>query len=51
LRTPITRIGQILPHRAGIRILTRDGRYAPLARGGFEHFPRPGRSTRSLIEP
>ena len=43
LRTPITRIGQILPRRAGIRILTREGRYAALPRGGFEHFPGRGR--------
>jgi thiamine-monophosphate kinase len=51
LRTPISRIGQILPPRAGVRILTREGRYAPLPRGGFEHFPRRGGSTRSRIEP
>ena len=51
LRTPITRIGQILARRDGIRILTREGRYAPLPRGGFEHFPRRPRPARSRIGP
>jgi thiamine-monophosphate kinase len=38
LRLPVTRIGQILPRRAGIRLLGRDGRYRPLPRPQFTHF-------------
>ncbi len=38
LRLPVARIGEILPRRDGIRVLTRDGRYRPLPRGGFDHF-------------
>jgi thiamine-monophosphate kinase len=39
LRLPITRIGQMVPRRHGIRVLTPDGRYRPLAEWrGFEHF-------------
>jgi len=44
LRQPIIRIGTLRPAREGIRLLTREGRYAPLPRGAFEHFPRRGRS-------
>ncbi|MFQ5876531.1 MAG: thiamine-phosphate kinase [Acidobacteriota bacterium] len=40
LGVPMSRIGQILPARHGIRVLRTDGRYAALPRGGFEHFPR-----------
>ena len=40
IRLPMTRIGQVLPRRQGIRILTRDGRYRDLPPRGFEHFPR-----------
>ena len=41
IRLPISRIGRLVPARQGIRVLTRDGRYRPLAEwGGFEHFPR-----------
>jgi thiamine-monophosphate kinase len=41
LRLPITRLGQVLPRPAGVRLLTRDGRFVPFGsiRGGFEHFP------------
>ena len=39
LRLPISRIGQILPRRAGITIRDRAGLYKPLPSGGFEHFP------------
>jgi thiamine-monophosphate kinase len=42
LRQPIVRIGTLRPAREGIRLLTREGRYAPLPRGAFEHFPRRG---------
>ena len=38
LRLPVARIGEILPRRDGIRVLTREGRYRPLPRGGFDHF-------------
>jgi thiamine-monophosphate kinase len=38
LRLAVTRIGQILPRRAGIRLLGRDGRYQPLPRPQFTHF-------------
>jgi thiamine-monophosphate kinase len=38
LRLPVTRIGQILPRRSGIRILGRDGRYRHLPRPAFTHF-------------
>lgn len=38
LRLPVTRIGEILPRRDGVRLLTGEGRYRPLPRGGFEHF-------------
>ncbi len=38
LRLPVARIGEVLPRRAGIRLLTRDGRYRSMRRGGFEHF-------------
>jgi thiamine-monophosphate kinase len=43
LGQPIVRIGTLRPPREGIRLLTRDGRYAPLPRGAFEHFPTRGR--------
>jgi len=42
LRQPIVRIGTLRPAREGIRLLTREGRYAPLPRGAFEHFPPRG---------
>jgi thiamine-monophosphate kinase len=37
----VSRIGQIVPKRSGVLILTRRGRYLPLEdlRGGFRHFP------------
>jgi thiamine-monophosphate kinase len=38
LRLQLTRIGQILPRRGGIRLLGRDGRYRPLPPPGFTHF-------------
>ncbi|HYV84980.1 MAG TPA: thiamine-phosphate kinase [Patescibacteria group bacterium] len=38
LRLPVARIGQILPRRAGIRLLGRDGRYRTLPRPQFTHF-------------
>jgi thiamine-monophosphate kinase len=38
LRLPITRIGQVLGERHGIRILTRDGRYRSFEPRGFRHF-------------
>jgi thiamine-monophosphate kinase len=40
LSLPIVRIGTLHPARDGIRLLTREGRYARLPRGAFEHFPR-----------
>ncbi len=40
LRLPVSRIGQVLPRRQGIRLLTRDGRYRRLEPAGFEHFAR-----------
>jgi thiamine-monophosphate kinase len=40
LRLPVTRIGQVLPRRQGIRLLTRDGRYRRLEPAGFAHFAR-----------
>jgi thiamine-monophosphate kinase len=41
IRLPVSRIGQLVRPRQGIRVLTRDGRYRPIAEwGGFEHFPR-----------
>lgn len=47
LRLPVTRIGQIRPRREGVSFLGRDGRYRPLPRGGFEHFPaRPSAAPR-----
>jgi thiamine-monophosphate kinase len=42
LRLPIARIGQVLPRRSGIRLLSLDGRYRPMPSSGFEHFPRAG---------
>src|SRR5437762_13278198 len=38
---PVSRIGQIVPKRSGVRILTRAGRYVPMEelRGRFRHFP------------
>ena len=41
IRLPVARIGQILPRRRGVRLLTRSGRYVPFAalEGGFRHFP------------
>ncbi len=38
---PVSRIGQIVPKRSGVLILTRRGRYVPFEelRGGFRHFP------------
>ena len=38
LRLPVARIGQILPRRAGIRLLGRDGRYRALPHPAFTHF-------------
>jgi thiamine-monophosphate kinase len=37
----VSRIGQIVPRRSGVRILTRKGRYVPFEelRGRFRHFP------------
>jgi len=40
LGQPVVRIGTLRPAREGIRLLTREGRYVPLPRGAFEHFPR-----------
>jgi thiamine-monophosphate kinase len=40
LRLPISRIGQILPPRAGIRTVDGEGRYRSLPAGGFRHFRR-----------
>ncbi len=40
LRLPMTRIGQILPRRFGVRVLDGAGRYRPLPPAGFVHFPR-----------
>jgi thiamine-monophosphate kinase len=40
LRLPISRIGQMLPRRQGIRTVDAAGRYRPLPPGGFEHFRR-----------
>lgn len=40
LRLPMTRIGEIVTRRQGIRVLGRDGRYRPLPAAGYEHFPR-----------
>jgi thiamine-monophosphate kinase len=40
IRLPICRIGEIVPRSRGVRILGTDGRYRPLARMGYEHFPR-----------
>jgi thiamine-monophosphate kinase len=42
LRRPIVRIGTLRAAREGIRLLTREGRYALLPRGAFDHFPRRG---------
>jgi len=39
LELPMTRIGEIVPSRLGVRVLTREGRYRPLPAGGFRHFP------------
>ena len=41
LRLPMSRIGQIVPRRQGVRLLTRAGRYVPFEelRGGYRHFP------------
>ena len=41
IRLPMSRIGQIVPRRRGVRLLTRSGRYVPFAdlAGGFRHFP------------
>jgi len=41
IRLPMSRIGQIVPRRRGVRLLTRSGQYVPFAalRGGFRHFP------------
>jgi thiamine-monophosphate kinase len=41
IRLPMSRIGQIVPARRGVRILTGSGRYLPFEdlRGGFRHFP------------
>jgi thiamine-monophosphate kinase len=41
LRLRITPIGRVLPRRAGVRLLTREGRYIPFESipGSFEHFP------------
>jgi thiamine-monophosphate kinase len=36
----VRRIGQVMPRRKGVKILTRAGRYADLPAGGFEHFPQ-----------
>jgi thiamine-monophosphate kinase len=38
LRLPVAHVGEVCPRRDGIRLLTIDGRYRPLPRGGFEHF-------------
>jgi thiamine-monophosphate kinase len=38
LKIPLTRIGEILPQKKGVRIIRKDGReYCP-SRLGFEHF-------------
>ena len=41
MRLSMSRIGEIVPRRRGVRILTRSGRYLPVGdlRGGFRHFP------------
>jgi thiamine-monophosphate kinase len=41
IRLPMSRIGQIVSRRRGVRLLTRSGRYVPFAdlAGGFRHFP------------
>ncbi|HYS78204.1 MAG TPA: thiamine-phosphate kinase [Candidatus Dormibacteraeota bacterium] len=41
IRLPMSRIGQIVPRRLGVRLLTRAGRYVPFEdlRGGYRHFP------------
>jgi len=41
IRLPMSRIGQIVPRRQGVRLLTRAGRYVPFEdlRGGYRHFP------------
>jgi thiamine-monophosphate kinase len=41
IRIPMSRIGQMVPKRSGVRLLTRAGRYVPFEdlRGGFRHFP------------
>lgn len=41
IRLPMSRIGQVVPARRGVRILTASGRYLPFEelRGGFRHFP------------
>ena len=41
IRLPMSRIGQIVPRRRGVRLLTRSGRYVPFESlaGGFRHFP------------
>ncbi|HEV8702597.1 MAG TPA: thiamine-phosphate kinase [Candidatus Polarisedimenticolia bacterium] len=41
IRLPMSRIGEIVPRRRGVRLLTRSGRYVPFAAiaGGFRHFP------------
>ena len=40
---PMSRIGQIVSRRLGVRLLTRAGRYVPFEdlRGGYMHFPGP----------
>jgi thiamine-monophosphate kinase len=43
LRHPIVRIGTLHAARDGVRLLTPEGRYTPLPRGAFEHFPRQGK--------
>jgi thiamine-monophosphate kinase len=40
LRLPMAHIGEVRPRGDGIRVLTIDGCYRPLPRGGFEHFRR-----------
>ncbi len=37
---PMARIGTIGPRSGGVQILGRDGRYRPLPRTGYEHFPQ-----------
>ena len=41
IRLPMSRIGQIVPRRQGVRLLTRAGRYVPFEdlRGDYRHFP------------